>query len=246
MFLLVGFTSFGQDQTINGTVTSEEGLPLPGVNVFIKGSTTGTQTDFDGLYTINANQDDILVFSFVGKETQEVIVSNQSTIDVTLADESAALEEVVITAQGIRAKPRSLSYALETVEADDVQKSRETNLVSALSSKASGVQVTTSSGSVGASANIRVRGNTSITRSNSPLFVVDGVPIDNSSFSEDPTQTNNNSSLGGSDFSNRAIDINSNDIASVSILKGIAAQTLYGLRASNGVVLITTKKRSGR
>lgn len=242
LFMNVGLMSFSQVQTINGTVTSEEGLPLPGVNVFIKGSTTGTQTDFDGLYSINANQGDILVFSFLGKETEEVAVSNQSTINVTLADESAALEEVVITAQGIRAKPRSLSYALETVEADDVQKSRETNLVSALSSKASGVQVTTSSGSVGASANIRIRGNTSITRSNSPLFVVDGVPIDNSSFSEDPTQTNNNSSLGGSDFSNRAIDINSNDIASVSILKGIAAQTLYGLRASNGVVLITTKK----
>ena len=241
-FTLMGFISFGQGQTISGTVTGEEGLPLPGVNVFIKNSTTGTQTDFDGKYTINANQGDILVFSFVGKETQEVTVGDQTTIDVNLGADSSELEEVVITAQGIRAKPRSLSYALESVDADDVQKSRETNLVSALSSKASGVQVTSSSGSVGASANIRVRGNTSITRSNSPLFVVDGVPIDNSSFSEDPTQTNNNSSLGGSDFSNRAIDINSNDIASISILKGIAAQTLYGLRAANGVVLITTKK----
>ena len=242
LFMLFGLISFGQSQTINGTVTEEEGLPLPGVNVFIKGSTTGTQTDFNGEYSINANQGDILVFSFVGKDTQEITVGTQTTIDVTLGEDSSELDEVVITAQGIRAKPRSLSYALETVEADDVQKSRETNLVSALSSKASGVQVTTSSGSVGASANIRIRGNTSITRSNSPLFVVDGVPIDNSSFSEDPTQTNNNSSLGGSDFSNRAIDINSNDIASVSILKGIAAQTLYGLRAANGVVLITTKK----
>ncbi|MUP41682.1 SusC/RagA family TonB-linked outer membrane protein [Christiangramia aestuarii] len=242
LFLFVGQGIFGQTQTITGTVTDEAGLPLPGVNVFIKNSTTGTQTDFDGLYSIPANPGDILVFSFVGKETQEVTVGAENKIDVNMGEDSAELEEVVITAQGIRAKPRSLSYALESVEADDVQKSRETNLVSALSSKASGVQVTSSSGSVGASANIRVRGNTSITRSNSPLFVVDGVPIDNSSFSEDPTQTNNNSSLGGSDFSNRAIDINSNDIASISILKGIAAQTLYGLRAANGVVLITTKK----
>ncbi|QYA25381.1 SusC/RagA family TonB-linked outer membrane protein [Gramella sp. MT6] len=241
-FILFSLSSYGQEKTISGTVTGEDGLPLPGVNVIIKDSYTGTQTDFDGKYSINANEGDILVFSFVGKETQEVPVGNQTTIDVNLGPDSAELEEVVITAQGIRAKPRSLSYALESVEADDVQKSRETNLVSALSSKASGVQVTSSSGSVGASANIRVRGNTSITRSNSPLFVVDGVPIDNSSFSEDPTQTNNNSSLGGSDFSNRAIDINSNDIASISILKGIAAQTLYGLRAANGVVLITTKK----
>lgn len=242
LFMFIGLISFGQAQTINGIVTDEEGLPLPGVNVIIKGSNTGTQTDFNGQYSINVNQGDILVFSFVGKDTQEITVGNQTTIDVSLGSESAELEEVVITAQGIRAKPRSLSYALETVDADDVERSRETNLVSALSSKASGVQVTTSSGSVGASANIRVRGNTSITRSNAPLFVVDGVPIDNSSFSEDPTQTNNNSSLAGSDFSNRAIDINSNDIASVSILKGIAAQTLYGLRAANGVVLITTKK----
>ena len=242
LFLLIGFYSFGQGQTINGTVTDDQGLPLPGVNVFIKGSTTGTQTDFDGNYTIVADQGDVLVFSFVGKESQEITIGNQTTIDINLGSDSAELEEVVITAQGIRAKPRSLSYALESVDSEDVQKSRETNLVSALSSKASGVQVTSSSGSVGASANIRVRGNTSITRSNSPLFVVDGVPIDNSSFSEDPTQTANNSSLGGSDFSNRAIDINSNDIASISILKGIAAQTLYGLRAANGVVLITTKK----
>ncbi|MCH4823959.1 SusC/RagA family TonB-linked outer membrane protein [Gramella lutea] len=242
LFVLIGHLSFSQTQTITGTVTDDAGLPLPGVNVFIKNSTSGTQTDFDGLYSINAGPGDILVFSFVGKETQEVEVGAENQIDVVLAADESELEEVVVTAQGIRAKPRSLSYALESVDADDVEKSRETNLVSALSSKASGVQVTSSSGSVGASANIRVRGNTSITRSNSPLFVVDGVPIDNSSFSEDPTQTNNNSSLGGSDFSNRAIDINSNDIASISILKGIAAQTLYGLRAANGVVLITTKK----
>lgn len=242
LFLFIGYLAFGQAQIISGTVTGEDGLPLPGVNVFIKGSTTGTQTDFDGQYSITASPGEVLVFSFVGKEAEEITVGNNTTIDVILGDSAAELEEVVVTAQGIRAKPRSLSYALETVEADDVQKSRETNLVSALSSKASGVQVTSSSGSVGASANIRVRGNTSITRSNSPLFVVDGVPIDNSSFAEDPTTTANNASLGGSDFSNRAIDINSNDIASISILKGIAAQTLYGLRAANGVVLITTKK----
>lgn len=241
-FFLFFQVSLAQDGTISGTVTGEDGLPLPGVNVLIKGTSIGTQTDFDGNYTIEAQQGDVLVFSFVGMESREVTVGNQDTIDVSLTTDSAQLEEVVVTAQGIRAKPRSLSYAMESVESDDVQKSRETNIVSALSSKAAGVQVTSSSGSVGASANIRIRGNTSITRSNSPLFVVDGVPIDNSSFSEDPTQTANNSSLGGSDFSNRAIDINSNDIASISILKGIAAQTLYGLRAANGVVLITTKK----
>ncbi|TBW27427.1 SusC/RagA family TonB-linked outer membrane protein [Gramella sp. KN1008] len=242
LFVCLGQFIFAQTQTVTGTVTGEDGMPLPGVNVLIKGTSSGTQTDFDGNYTIEASPDNTLVFSFIGMETVEYTVGQRTNIDVTMTADSAELEEVVVTAQGIRAKPRSLSYALESVEADDVQKSRETNLVSALSSKASGVQVTSSSGSVGASANIRVRGNTSITRSNSPLFVVDGVPIDNSSFAEDPTTSSNNASLGGSDFSNRAIDINSADIESISILKGIAAQTLYGLRASNGVVLITTKK----
>lgn len=234
--------TFAQQKTVSGTVSDENGLPLPGASVLIKGTATGTSTDFDGKYSIGATQGQTLVFSFVGYTTKEIAVGTTNTINVVLIESTQALEEVIITAQGITAKPRALSYAVESVESDDIQKARETNLVSALSSKAAGVQVTTSSGSVGASANIRIRGNTSITRSNSPLFVVDGVPIDNSSFSEDPTQTNNNSSLGGTDFSNRAVDINSEDIASVSILKGIAAQTLYGLRAANGVVLITTKK----
>ena len=234
-----------QEKTITGTVTDDSG-PLPGASVIIKGTSTGTESDFDGNYSIKASIGDILVFSFVGMATQEITVGVSNTINV-LMEADNVLEEVVVTAQGIKAKPRSLSYSIEGVEADDVTKARETNMVSALSAKASGVQVTTSSGSVGASANIRIRGNTSITRSNSPLFVVDGVPIDNSSFSEDPTQSFNNSSTGGTDFSNRAVDINSNDIESIRILKGIAAQTLYGLRAANGVILITTKKgRAGK
>ncbi|WP_086476040.1 SusC/RagA family TonB-linked outer membrane protein [Arenibacter amylolyticus] len=239
---LVVQLAFAQEKTISGTVTDQDNLPLPGVNILVQGTTTGTQTDFDGNYSIKASEGQTLAFSFIGFQTAERVVGAGSTINVQMEEDTEVLEEVVVTAQGIRAQPRSLSYSVQSVDSEDITKSRETNLVSALSSKAAGVQVTTSSGSVGASANIRIRGNTSITRSNSPLFVVDGVPIDNSSFSEDPTQTFNNSSVGGSDFSNRAIDINSSDIESVNILKGIAAQTLYGLRAANGVVLITTKK----
>ncbi|QCX00851.1 SusC/RagA family TonB-linked outer membrane protein [Aggregatimonas sangjinii] len=248
ILFLIGFSiALAQEKTVSGTVSDQDGFPLPGVNVLVKGTTNGTQTDFDGNYAIAANEGDVLVFSYIGQKTTEQVVSTSSTLNIQMEEDRQALEEVVVTAQGIKAKPRSLSYSVQSVDSDDITKSRETNLVSALSAKAAGVQVTSSSGSVGASANIRIRGNTSITRSNSPLFVVDGVPIDNSSFSEDPTQTNNNSSLGGSDFSNRAIDINSNDIESVNILKGIAAQTLYGLRAANGVVLITTKKgREGK
>ena len=144
----------------------------------------------------------------------------------------------MVTAFGIKAKPRALSYSIQTVDAEDIENTNEVNLVSALTSKIAGVQVTASSGSVGASANIRVRGSTSINKSNSPLFIVDGVPIDNSS---------SLNATGGTDNSNRGIDINQNDIASINILKGVAAQTLYGLRAANGVILITTKAgKSGK
>ena len=246
VMLCTGLT-YAQEKTVSGNVTDQNELPLPGVSVMVAGTTSGTQTDFDGNYIIDVEEGQTLRFSYVGMATADRPVGSETTINIQMEEDAQALEEVVVTAQGIKSNPRSLSYAVQSVDSDDIDKSRETNVVSALSAKAAGVQVTTSSGSVGASANIRIRGNTSITRSNAPLFVVDGVPIDNSSFSEDPTTSSNNSSLGGSDFSNRAIDINSSDIESINILKGIAAQTLYGLRAANGVVLITTKKgKSGK
>ncbi len=226
---VVQFT-FAQEKTISGTVTDESGS-LPGVSIIIKGTTTGTETDFDGNYAIQANTGDVLVYSFIGMTTKSATVGADNTINVVLTSDNV-LDEVVVTALGVKAKPRSLSYAVQTVDSDEIENANEVNIVSALSSKAAGVQVTSSSGSVGASANIRIRGNTSINRSNSPLFVVDGVPIDNSS---------SLNATGGVDNSNRAIDINQNDIASMTILKGVAAQTLYGLRAANGVILITTK-----
>ncbi|WP_108866666.1 SusC/RagA family TonB-linked outer membrane protein [Aquimarina aquimarini] len=229
---VVQFT-FAQEKTISGTVTDDKGLPLPGVNVVVKSTANGTQTDFDGNYTLTANRGAVLSFSYVGFETKDVVIGDNTSINIRLAASASELEEVVVTAQGIKAKPKSLSYAIATVADDEIENSGEVNLVSSLTAKAPGVSVVSSSGSVGASANIRIRGNTSITRSNSPLFIVDGVPIDNSSVGN---------ATNGVDQSNRAIDINQNDIASISILKGIAAQTLYGLRAANGVVIITTKK----
>ncbi len=229
---VVQFT-FAQEKTISGTVTDDKGLPLPGVNVVVKNTASGTQTDFDGNYTIQANRGAVLSFSYVGFETKEVVVGDGDSINAQLAASASELEEVVVTAQGIKSKPKSLSYAIATVADDEIENTGEVNVVSALTAKAPGVSVVTSSGSVGASANIRIRGNTSITRSNSPLFIVDGVPIDNSSVGN---------ATNGVDQSNRAIDINQNDIASISILKGIAAQTLYGLRAANGVIIINTKK----
>lgn len=229
---VVQFT-FAQEKTISGTVTDDKGLPLPGVNVVVKNTASGTQTDFDGNYSLQANRGGVLSFSYVGFDTKDVVIGDGNSINVQLSTSASELEEVIVTARGIKAKPRSLSYAIATVSDDEIENTGEVNLVSSLTAKAPGVSVVTSSGSVGASANIRIRGNTSITRSNSPLFIVDGVPIDNSSVGN---------ATGGADQSNRAIDINQNDIESISILKGIAAQTLYGLRAANGVVIITTKK----
>ncbi|QKX03755.1 SusC/RagA family TonB-linked outer membrane protein [Aquimarina sp. TRL1] len=234
--LIVQLT-FAQEKTITGTVTDSNNMPLPGVNILIRGTNTGTQSDFDGNYSIQANKGSVLVYKYLGFSTKEVAVGDNPTINVKLAEDAAELEEVVVTARGLKAKPRSLSYAIATVGDDEIENTGEVNLVSSLTAKAPGVSVVSSSGSVGASANIRIRGNTSILRNNSPLFIVDGVPIDNSSVGN---------GTGGADNSNRAIDINQNDIESISILKGIAAQTLYGLRAANGVVIINTKKgRSG-
>ncbi|MBJ7879606.1 SusC/RagA family TonB-linked outer membrane protein [Gelidibacter salicanalis] len=225
--------TFAQKGNVTGIVTDNQGLPLIGVNVIVKETSRGVQTDFDGNYSIQAESGEILVFSFVGLRTKEAVVGKDDTKRVILDTDLAELDAVVVTALGIKARPRSVSTAIETVTSEDIENSGETNLANSLSSKAAGVNVISSSGSVGASSTIRIRGNTSINKSNSPLFVVDGVPIDNS---------NVGNSNGGADQSNRAIDINQADIASMDILKGTAAQTLYGLRAANGVILITTKK----
>lgn len=237
LFLVISLSflevAFAQQRNINGTVTDEQGIPLPGVNITVKGTSRGVQSDFDGKYAIQAGTGDVLVFSFVGLRTSEVVVGEEDVISVVLATDAAELDAVVVTALGVKATPRSVTNAIETVTSEDIENTGETNLVNSLSSKAAGVNVVSSSGSVGASSNIRIRGNTSINKANSPLFVVDGVPIDNSNFGN---------SNAGADQSNRAIDINQADIASIDILKGTAAQTLYGLRAANGVILITTKK----
>ncbi|WP_124979607.1 SusC/RagA family TonB-linked outer membrane protein [Nonlabens xiamenensis] len=241
LLLLIVQVSLAQNSVVTGKVTDTSGEPLLGVSVLIKGTNTGTQTDISGDYTISADSGDVLVFSYLGMKSQEVTYAGESVLNVTLETDAEALGEVVVVAQGVKAKPRSLSYSVQTVTSDEVTRAKETNVVNALSAKAAGVQVTSSSGSVGASANIRIRGNTSILGNNGPLFIVDGVPIDNSSTSEDPADPAN-SPLSGTDFSNRAVDLNSADIESVTVLKGLSAQALYGIRAANGVVLITTKK----
>lgn len=232
LFFFAVSASYAQ-RTVTGTIVDDTGLPLIGANVIIKNSTLGTITDIDGRFSLEvpANSN-ALEISYTGYASQEIDITNQDQVLVTLS-EGQILEEIVVTAGGLEKNRARLGYAIQNVEADDVLAAKEVNLVDALNSKVAGVSVVSSSGSPGASSNIRIRGNTSIGGANEPLFVVDGVPIDNSSFGN---------GTDGVDQSNRAIDLNPNDIASLTVLKGPSATALYGVRAANGAIIVTTKK----
>ena len=220
-------------RAIEGTVTDPTGDPLIGASVVAQGTTVGTITDIDGKFSLNVPDGiNAVIVSYTGFESQTIDITGLTTLAIALS-EGSLLEEVVVVAGGIEKNKARLGYALQNVDPDEVLAAREVNFVNALNSKVAGVTVTSSSGSPGASSNIRIRGNTSVNGSNSPLFVIDGVPIDNSS-------TGNGTD--GVDQSNRAVDINPNDIASITVLKGPSATALYGVRAANGVVLVTTKQ----
>lgn len=231
---LLGMLPLAAQQTITGTVTDDADPPQPliGVSVFVKGSpNVGTITDFNGAFSLNVEENaSTLIFSYIGYNRLEVPLNGRTKIDIRMSESAEVLDEVVVTAVGIERSKKALGYSAEEVGGEELVSSRETNLVNALSSKVAGVQVISSSGNPGASANIVIRGRTSLNE-NSPLFIIDGVPIDNS--------------FAGSNFtdqSNRAIDINPDDIETINVLKGGAATALYGVRAANGAVLITTKK----
>ncbi len=232
---VVQFT-FAQEKTVSGTVSDNNGLPLPGATVVIQGTTTGASTDFDGNYSITANVGDVLNFSYVGYSGQSATVGASNSINVTLQPDNE-LEEVVVTALGIKREEKALGYSVQSIKGEGMTEARESNISNAISGKVAGVQVTGTSGSVGASSRIVLRGNSSITGNNEPLYVVDGVPIDNRSFG-------NAGSGGGVDLPNGAADINPDDIESITVLKGPNAAALYGLRAGNGVIVITTKRGS--
>jgi len=226
--------SFAQEKTVSGTVTDASGMPLPGATVVVKGTSRGTSTDFDGKYSIKASVGETLDFSFVGYKAVSVKVAASNVVNATLKDDTA-LDEVVVTgAFGVKKKEKAVTYAAQSIKGEAMTEAREANLVNALSGKVAGVQVTSSSGSVGASARIVLRGASSITGNNQPLFVIDGVPFDNTNYG-------NADSSGGRDLPNGAASINPDDIESINVLKGPTAAALYGLRASNGVILITTK-----
>ena len=234
--LLVAFTmqfSFAQEKTVTGVVSDELG-PIAGANVVVDGTTRGTTTDFDGNYTIKAKQGEVLVISYTGKKTVKITIAAASSYNVSLKDDVVEGKEVVVTALGIKKEEKAVTYAAQSVKGSSMTEARESNLVNALSGKIAGVQVTNSSGAVGSSSRIVLRGASTITGNNQALFVIDGVPFDNTNYG-------NAGSGGGRDLPNGAASINPDDIESVTVLKGPTAAALYGIRASKGVILITTK-----
>ncbi|MDD3665776.1 MAG: TonB-dependent receptor plug domain-containing protein, partial [Bacteroidales bacterium] len=236
---MLGMQVMAQRQ-ITGTVTNaDDGSTIPGVSVFAKGTTAGTVTDLNGKFTLTVPAEaKVLTFSFVGMVTQEVAIGSESVINVNLKTASTALEGVVVTALGVTREKKALGYAVQDVKGDELTKARETNVVNSLSGRVAGLQVTGASGNMGGSSRVLIRGVNSVSGNNNPLFVVDGIPFDNSDFNT----VNTARGAGGYDYGNMAQDINSDDIESISVLKGGAAAALYGSRAANGVILITTKK----
>ena len=239
--LLVGSNVIAQTNNfeVSGTVVSaEDNMPLPGVSIVLKGTTTGVTTDFDGNYSIKIpdGNSGVLEFSYLGFETRDLAVNGQSTINVSLAASAQALDEVVVTALGIKRKDKSLGYSVENVAAEELTRVTQANVLNSLSGKVAGVTLN-ATGGTGSSVSMVIRGAISLSSDNQPLFVVDGVPIANS--------VNNVGGFGSRnpvDYGNAISDLDPESIENVSILKGASAAALYGSRAGNGVVLITTKK----
>src|SRR5210317_1838988 len=228
--------NFAIAQSVSGVVSdAASGDPLPGVAVSEKGSNNATLTDFDGKFTIKVGEGATLVFSSMGMESKEVAATSDF-LQVSLSSTSQNLDEVVVTALGISREKKSLGYATQEVDGAEVTKVKDANFLNSLSGKVAGVEIK-SSGTLGRSANVVIRGYKSLTGNNQALFVVDGVPISNATGNSGDVA----SGRGGYDYGNAAMDINPEDIENISVLKGAAATAIYGSRASNGVVMITTK-----
>jgi len=232
-----------QSVKISGVITDKAtGQPVPGVSISVKGSSNGTQSSADGKFSLNAKPGDVLSVASIGYTSREFPVSRENPLlSIVLEESQNALSEVVVTALNIPKEKKSLGYAVQELKSKDISEAKEANLVNALAGKIAGVQVTNSQGDMGSS-RIIIRGETSISGNNQPLFVIDGVPVDN-------TQTLGNTAIsataGSRDYANPISDINSEDIESISVLKGPNAAALYGSRAAAGVVLVTTKKGKG-
>jgi len=236
-FLFLASNVWAQDRTISGNISSDEdGSGLPGVNVIIKGTTVGTTTDVNGSYTLDVPSDGgTLVFSFIGLASQEIEIGARSVVDVVMSSEVEELQEVVVTALGITKEKAALGYAVTSVGGSQLEARPEADIARLLRGKVPGVDITSQSGVTGTGTNIIIRGYSSISGSNQPMFVLDGVPIDASTYSD------RGFTGGGATASSRFLDLDPNNVAEVSVLKGLAATVLYGEAGRNGVILITTK-----
>lgn len=238
LFVLCVQIVFAQEKTLTGVV-QELGDPLPGVSVTIEGTNMGTQTDLDGKYSIKVDTGQTVVFSFVGMKDVKHKVGQRSVFDVSMSEDLTQLDEVVVTAMGIKRSAKALGYATQELKGGEFNKTNNSSLAGALQGKLAGVQITPSSGAPGASTQMVIRGARSFTGNNTPLYVIDGMPVE----STPPFSTGN--SVTGADIANRAVDIDPSEILTINVLKGQAASALYGIRASNGVVVITTRSGAG-
>lgn len=233
--LLMQF-SFAQEKTIKGIVSNDKGAPVSGANITIKGTNKGTQSDFDGSYSIKAKSGDVLVFSFIGMDEVTRKVTSENVIDMKMRIASSQeIAEVVVTGQGIKKAKKALGYAVSTIKSTEFASKPNTDVARALTGKTPGVNIQATSGLSGSGTNIIIRGYSSITGSNQPLFIVDGIPFNAE------TNSDGNFLEGATNASSRFLDLDPNSIEEISILKGLSATTLYGSAGRNGVILVTTK-----
>ena len=239
--LLLAFVvqlTFAQEKTISGTVSDNSGLPLPGVNIIVKGTSNGTQSDFDGNYTVNANVGQALVFSYVGfNSVERAVTAATSNISLQLTEDAESLEEVVVTALGIKKEKKALGYAVSSIKEEAIKDNPETDLTRVLQGKTAGIEITTQNGISGSANKVIIRGMNSFSGNNNALYVIDGVPYSNDTNAAGDF-------VDGNSGSSRSFDIDPNNIENIDILKGLAATTLYGTDGRNGVILITTKTGS--
>jgi TonB-linked SusC/RagA family outer membrane protein len=244
LLLYAGFIA-AQQIEISGVVTeSANGEAIPGVSVVEKGTTNGTITDLDGRFSLSASEEATIVFSFIGFATQEIVPGTSGTYNVQLEPAVFDVDEVVVTALGLSREKKSLGYTVTEVQSDEVSTVKETNVMNSLAGKVAGVTITQGAFGPGGGSRVVIRGNNSLSQNNQPLYVVDGVPIDNSGYGT--ANSNDVGSYSKTDYGTGISDINPDDVASISVLKGPNAAALYGSRAANGVILITTKRGSAQ
>ena len=248
LFFLIGCSYAASAQrTVSGTVSDPAGNRMPGVNVIVKGTSAGTSTDANGQYSISMGENEtILVFSFIGFTTQEVDAGTRTTVDITLAEDLQELGEVVVTALGVERERKALQYSVTEVAGDNFTQARENNIGNALSGRIAGVNVSKIASGPAGSSRIVIRGNKTLGGQNQPLYVVDGIPMDNAGFNSASNNYGQAGIWGGQDQGDGLVSINPDDIESITVLKGANAAALYGSRGGNGVINIVTKKGSAR